>query len=315
MSDSRTEEVRLGYFSASAVSMLAHDTGIYRANGLSVIEEAVPSSPEQFRRLLSGEYDLVLTSPDNVLNYRLNCRNPLQQAADIRILAGVDMGMGLSVMAAPDVSSINDLRGRRIGVDVPDSGFAYALFEVLDRAGLHRHDYEVVTMGSTPRRASALAANECSATLLNAGYDLIAERAGARRLARVSDVLGPYPGTVLAARAEVVGQRSEVFQRFMAAWTSAVHATLDPANRLLVESDLARGLSAPSAIAAFAYQSVISSTEGLIPDGRVDPAGWRLLVDLRVASGGLDDNVNVGLLKTALPVVDTYRSPVPEENR
>jgi len=143
MSDSRTEEVRLGYFSASAVSMLAHDTGIYRANRLSVIEEAVPSSPEQFRRLLSGEYDLVLTSPDNVLNYRLNCRKPLQQAADIRILAGVDMGMGLSVMAAPDVSSINDLRGRRIGVDVPDSGFAYALFEVLDRAGLHRHDYEV----------------------------------------------------------------------------------------------------------------------------------------------------------------------------
>jgi ABC-type nitrate/sulfonate/bicarbonate transport system substrate-binding protein len=315
MSDSRTDEVRLGYFSASAVSMLAHHTGIYTASRLSVIEEAVPSSPEQFRRLLSGEYDLVLTSPDNVLNYRLNDRSPLPQAGDIRILAGVDMGLGLSVMAAPDVRSFNDLRGRRIGVDVPDSGFAYALFEVLDRAGLHRHDYEVISMGSTPRRASALAANECSATLLNAGHDLIAERAGARRLARVSDVLGPYPGTVLAARAEVVGQRSEVFQRFMAAWTSAVQATLDPANRLLVESDLARGLSAPSAIAAFAYQSVISSTEGLIPDGRVDPAGWRLLVDLRVASGGLDDNVNVDLLKTALPVVDTYRSPVPEENR
>jgi ABC-type nitrate/sulfonate/bicarbonate transport system substrate-binding protein len=315
MSDSRTEEVRLGYFSASAVSMLAHDTGIYRANRLSVIEEAVPSSPEQFRRLLSGEYDLVLTSPDNVLNYRLNCRKPLQQAADIRILAGVDMGMGLSVMAAPDVSSINDLRGRRIGVDVPDSGFAYALFEVLDRAGLHRHDYEVVTMGSTPRRASALAAIECSATLLNAGHDLIAEHAGARRLARVSDVLGPYPGIVLAVRAEVFGRRSALFERFMSAWTSAVHATLDPANRRLVDSELVRGLSAPRAIARSAYHTVISPTEGLIADGRVDPSGWRLLVDLRVASGGLGDDGDVDILRTTLPAVDTYWSPVPEENR
>jgi ABC-type nitrate/sulfonate/bicarbonate transport system substrate-binding protein len=306
MSYSRTEEVRLGYFSASAVSMLAHNTGIYRASRLSVSEEAVPSSPEQFRRLLSGEYDLVLTSPDNVLNYRINRHNPLGQTADIRILAGVDMGMGLSVMATPDVWSVNDLRGRRIGVDVPDSGFAYALFEVLDRAGLHRHDYEIVAMGSTPRRASALVANECSATLLNAGHDLIAERAGARRLIRVSAALGPYPGTVLAARAEVIAQRSELFQRFMAAWTSAVHATLDPSNRRLVESELARGLSVPPTIARSAYRTMISSTEGLIPDGRVDPSGWRLLVDLRVASGGLDDKVDADRLKAALPVVDTY---------
>ena len=58
MSDSSCEEVRLGYFSASAVSMLAHSTGIYNACQLSVLEEAVPSSPEQFRRLMSGGYDL-----------------------------------------------------------------------------------------------------------------------------------------------------------------------------------------------------------------------------------------------------------------
>jgi ABC-type nitrate/sulfonate/bicarbonate transport system substrate-binding protein len=307
MSDSGTDEVRLGFFSASAVSMLAQKGGLYRANRLSVTEEAVSSSPEQFRRLLSGDYDLVLTSPDNVLNYRLNDRNPLAQTADIRILAGVDMGMGLSLMAAPDVLRVDDLRGRRIGVDVPDSGFAYALFEVLDRAGLHRQDYEIVAMGSTPRRASALAANECSATLLNAGHDLIAEHGGARRLIRVSDALGPYPGTVIAARAEVIASRSELFERFMTAWTTAVRATLDPANRRLVESELARGLSAPPAIARSAYRTMTSSSEGLIPDGRVDPACWRMLVDLRVASGGLDHDVDVDLLKAAPPVVDTYR--------
>jgi hypothetical protein len=74
----------------------------------------------------------------------------------------------------------------------------------------------------------------------------------------------------------------------------------------VVESELARGLSVPPAIARSAYRTLTSSSEGLIPDGRVDPACWRMLVDLRVASGGLDDDVDVDLLKAAPPVVDTY---------
>jgi hypothetical protein len=53
----------------------------------------------------------------------------------------------------------------------------------------------------------------------------------------------------------------------------------------------------------------------LIPDGRFDPSGWRLLVDLRVASGGLDADIEVDLLRTTVPMVDTCRLPVPEENR
>ena len=315
MSGSTLDELRIGYFSANTVFMIAQSLGIFRAYRLTVFEDAVPSSTEQFRRLMAGEYDLVLTSPDNVLNYRVNSSNSLKELADIRILAGVDMGMGLSLLAAPDVSSIADLRGRSIGVDVPTSGFAYAMYEVLARAGLRRHEYEVLTLGATPRRAGALADGHCAATLLNSGHDLIAEDTGARRLARVSDALGAYLGAVLAARTEVIAERPGLFGRFLLAWREAVQATLDPLNRGFVEAQLAARLSTSPELARAIYQTAVSPAEGLIPDGQVDLSSWQLLVDLRLSWSGFDADVAPELLRTALPLVDTHVSAPPESKR
>lgn len=306
--------LRLGYFSASAVSLMAKDTGIYRAHGLSVTEDPVPSSTEQMRRLIGGHYDAVLTSPDNVLNYRVNASGPFGRS-DLRILAGVDMGLGLSIMGTPGLRTIADLAGKRVGVDVPNSGFAYALYEVLAKAGVPRGEYQVVTMGSTPRRAGALLAGDCDATLLNAGHDLLAEANGAVRLARVSSVLGPYPGTAIAAVAGAVAERPDLYAAFVAAWSEATRATLEPANREQVVSELADGLSAPAPVAQAAYDTVVGRREGLIPDGVLEPAGWRLLVDLRQASRGFDADVDVDLLRSEVPVSDTHTARTAEESR
>ena len=109
MPQAAPERVRLGYFSASIVAQLAQG-GPFGEHGLDVVAEPVPSSTEQFRRLRSGDYDLVLTSPDNVLNYRVNSSNPLGELIDVRILAGVDLGMGLSLMSVGDLETIAGLR-------------------------------------------------------------------------------------------------------------------------------------------------------------------------------------------------------------
>ena len=100
---------------------------------------------------------MALTSPDNVLAYRYNPRNPLGRLADARMVAAVDRGMGLGLYARPGLTAA-DLRGARVGVDVPVSGFALALYALADVLGVARDDYELVTLGSTPRRLEALLA-------------------------------------------------------------------------------------------------------------------------------------------------------------
>src|SRR5918992_2741569 len=151
--------VRLGLFSASAVTPVARSGGHFAAHGLAVAEEAVTSSRAQFHALLAGAYDLVLTSPDNVLAYRLDAANPLGGTHDVRIIAAVDRGLGLSLVGAPGVRTREDVRGRTVAVDVPGSGFAYTLYRLLATAGLRRDvDYRVESAGTTPRRREALLA-------------------------------------------------------------------------------------------------------------------------------------------------------------
>ena len=66
------------------------------------------------------------------------------------------------------------------------------------------------------------------ATLLNAGHEARAVRAGAHVLGVVSDVVRPYLGTVLATRADV---DTPALRALLAAWDDAERAVLAPENR------------------------------------------------------------------------------------
>lgn len=186
--------VELGTFTLSVVLEVSRRTGVLTDAGLEVVERPVPSSPAQFRSLIDGKLHVALTSPDNVLAYRFDPHNPLGELVNARILAGVDRGLGLGIWARPG-TEVEDLRGARGGVDVPDSGFALALFTLLERRGLGRDDYEVVKLGSTPRRLQALLDGECAVTMLGAGIELAAEAAGCTLIATVRDELRPYLAT------------------------------------------------------------------------------------------------------------------------
>lgn len=288
------QPVRLAYFSRSVVSAMATSRGLYDRAGLAVTEQAVTSSPAQFAGLRDGEHDLALTSPDNVAAYRLTEANPLGQRLDARIVLGVDAGMGLSVLAGPHITSLHDLAGRVVGVDVAESGFALALFAVMSDAGLESgRDYDIIELGSTPRRRVALLEGRCDATLLNAGHDIAAELAGCHRLARITDTISPYLGTVLAATGSWLERSDDVAGRFGDAWLAATAIVLDPAERGTVQPLLGEILGLPEAGAVAAYEVLVSERDGLVPDGRVDPAALHTVLRLRAQHGGPASGVDL----------------------
>lgn len=269
----------VGSFSPSVVLEVARRAGLLDGQGLAVEEVPVVSSPAQFRSLLDGELDAALTSPDNAIAYRFTVRNPLGVTADVRILAAVDRGLGLGLYARPGLTAA-DLRGARVGVDVPTSGFALALYELAASLGVDRDDYELVTLGSTPRRLEALLAGACDATMLNAGSELRAEAAGCELLASVAQVCPPYLGTVLA----VVGEdRLEPARRLGAALAAAAAGIVGGQLRALALAAAAARLDVSPTLAGRYVERLASPTEGLVPDGVVDPASLATLVRLRSA--------------------------------
>lgn len=230
-----------------------------------VTETLVSSSPAQFRALLDGTFDAVLTSPDNVLAYRFSPVNPLGVQAPVEMLAAIDRGMGLALYGDP--------AGARFGVDVPGSGFAFAMYALTESLGRSRDDYELVTLGSTPTRLRALLAGECDATMLNAGNELHAEAAGFRPVLSVAGACGPYLGTVLAAL--------EPVPWLAAALTGVAAQIVAGEHDAIVVGEAASALGFDEVLAERYLKRLRSPTEGLVPDGKIDRASLETLVGLR----------------------------------
>jgi ABC-type nitrate/sulfonate/bicarbonate transport system substrate-binding protein len=280
--------LRVGVFSPSVLLRLAARTGALDRHGLLVTESPVDSSPAQFRALLAGEIDAALTSPDNVVAYRLVPENPLGATADVRIVLGVDRGLGLALYGRRGLTSAADLRGGVVGVDVRTSGFAFAAYEILGRRGLAiGRDYRVREMGSTPRRLEALLASDCDATMLNAGNDLRADDAGLPRLGRVVDVSSPYLGTVLA-----VAGGPTVAVRALAAALREAGAQLRAGNTTEAALREAEAIGLTPELAHRYVERLLDPDEGLVVDLPSHLAGLTPVIALRRrhSPGGLDDH-------------------------
>jgi aerobic-type carbon monoxide dehydrogenase small subunit (CoxS/CutS family)/ABC-type nitrate/sulfonate/bicarbonate transport system substrate-binding protein len=276
--------LRLGTFSPSVLLEVARVTGGLQAAELAVQEVPATSSPAQFAELLAGDLDAALTSPDNVLAYRFVAGNPLGRTGDVRVLAAVDRGLGLSLFAAPGRAPTG-LRGGTLAVDVPGSGFAFVAVELLARLGLHAGaDCPVEALGATPRRADALLAGRCAVTVLNAGSDLRAEAAGARRLARAT-TLGPYLGTALAAHGPMVESDGGALAALAGVLTGTAARLVAGELHDVAHAAAVRRLRLDDESASRYVATLTDPGEGLVPDGRVDRAALGTLVELRNRHG------------------------------
>lgn len=272
-----TTRLTVGKFSPSVVMAVARRTGRLREQGLEVDEVAVESSPAQFRSLLAGELDIALTSPDNVVAYRFSPGNPLGRTADVRIVSAIDRGLGLALYGRPGLGA-DQLRGSTVGVDVPTSGFALAMYRLLESLGVGRDEYDIVALGSTPRRVKALIAGDCDATMLNAGNELVAEAAGCTALGTVAEVCAPYLGTVVCTAGPDHVADAEALTRALAASIDDIcdgavdDVVTDAAQELLgLSPDLTRRYVA----------RLVDPTEGLVRGAMVDEAGLRTVIELR----------------------------------
>jgi ABC-type nitrate/sulfonate/bicarbonate transport system substrate-binding protein len=267
-----------GTFSPSVLLDVARRTGRLSDAGLEVTEVPVASSPGQFRSLIDGEIDVAFTSPDNVLAYRFSPTNPLGGLLDVGIVSGIDRGLGLALYGRPGLGLTKQLRGARVGVDVPVSGFALAMYAITESLGVSRGQYELLALGSTPRRLAALLAGDCDATMLNAGNELLAEDAGCVRLASVADVCPPYLGTVTA----VAGEARLAEARDLGAALSATIADIrsGAVDDVAVAQAAARLDVSPEPARRY-VERLRDPAEGLLPGAEVDPVGLETVAALR----------------------------------
>jgi ABC-type nitrate/sulfonate/bicarbonate transport system substrate-binding protein len=291
--------VRVGYFSTSLPLMAAQAKGYFADEGIAISTFQVRSSVQMFQRVRDGLMDVAFSSPDNPVNYRLNPHNAVGQALDVTMILGADEGLDLSVVSRTGFADFESLRGKRIGVDAPDSGYAYVLYDILAQHGLVKGvDYSLVIIGGTPLRLAALRAGTIEATLLNADSFVRARSEGMNVLAPVSDIASPYLGSVASAPNAWLQANPGVAVGFVRAYVRGQAWAMDPANHDEAIALLETLPNTPAPIAEAIYAQLNGDPTGLIANARLDRTGLLNVIRLRDENGGFETAQNLKNLDT-----------------
>lgn len=265
--------------------------GELAALGLDVTLALTNSSAQQLAALAEGDYDLIHTAPDNVVNYDTNPaafgHDPVSAPPRAVMLMGGSNGP-LTVYARSDIAAAAALQGQPVGVDNPTSGFALVLRDLLARAGLELgRDYQFVTAGGTGARLGGLLEGKFAATILYPPFDAEAEAAGCHPLASSTTTYPAYASQALAAPEPWVAQHPELLTRYITALLRALRWIYDPANRAAAEALIATepALGVAPAAAAHALAAFVNPLTGFGQDAALFDAGLAQVIALRAQYG------------------------------
>jgi ABC-type nitrate/sulfonate/bicarbonate transport system substrate-binding protein len=310
--------LNVGVFSRSPVVSVADYQGFLAAQNVSVTFVQVAGSTDQFTQLSSGATDLIMTASDNVANYRLNASNALHRTLPVQIVAATDGGYNLQLFATPGTPSVESLRGRTLGVDATNSGFAFLAYDILAQHGLTAPtkqadgsylspDYTISPIGGVFNRYTNItgslgATRTVDATLLSNGFDILGADHGLVGFEDVRDVTNPYLSGVVAGLDPWLSAHRCETVRFVRALEAAARYATDPANAATVTADIAKdqpGFAGPDFAPKY-YQVTVDPTIGQYRNLEIDPRGLYDVLALRKKYAGFDGPQSIALLSTPL---------------
>jgi ABC-type nitrate/sulfonate/bicarbonate transport system substrate-binding protein len=230
-----TRVLRLNTFSRVSTLLAAQQRGYLEEEGLALDVDDAVASRSQMEGLLSGRWDVVHTNADNIMKFRA-LGHP-----GLAIFLVLDTGIAQKLVVSPDVTDWPDLRGRAVGVDAPDSGYAFVLYELLRLNGLEPRDYEVVPLGATGYRLQGLQDGKVAAGLLSHHHEATAVDEGFRIMADTRAHFGGHPGVTAATTSAWARANAEALQGYVTALLRAAEWAMDPAHREDVVQVIAAG--------------------------------------------------------------------------
>jgi len=202
--------VRIGYVSRSILDMpyiIARDRGLFREEGLEpelIFMKAAQTVPA----MLSGGVDFGTATGTAVA--------AAVSGVDVRIVFALTDKPSFDLIAAPGITSVQQLRGKKLGIT------AYgALAEILARQILiaNKVPADQVTflpMGTSDVTYLALKAGTIDGTMLQIPQTFLAQDDGFRKLAAGADVYRAVQGGLTTTKA-IISERPELVTRMIRA--------------------------------------------------------------------------------------------------
>jgi NitT/TauT family transport system substrate-binding protein len=244
---------------------LTREKGFYRAEGLDV--DYVIMRPQiAMQALIAGDvgYTTALGS-----TLRAAFRN-----IPLRVVMTIADKPLFALMARPGISSVEELKGKLLGV----SSFG-ASTDTYARALLRRYklvpnqDVKILALGGGTARIAAMETGAIDAALIEAPYNVMLERKGFRKILFVGDLI-PSPLSGFSTRLEKIQKQPDEIQRLVRATLRGIQFAKsnkqDAVRSIMKWSEMDQGLAEGS------YDMAVSSWSST---GAASPQGIQVALE------------------------------------
>jgi NitT/TauT family transport system substrate-binding protein len=172
--------------------IVAQDFGFFGAEGLDVKTVLIRGGPTAMAALVGGGVDYTLVA--GVAAVRAIAQN-----APMQIISGLQPYMDYTLLGAKNIRTVNDLKGKVVGVTGPGGIAEFAAVEGLAKKGLVRdRDYQILYgVGNSPSRAQALESGKIQASPFSFLERLELEKKGFPTLFDIGSAIPGFPFVVI----------------------------------------------------------------------------------------------------------------------
>jgi NitT/TauT family transport system substrate-binding protein len=260
---------------------VAEAHGLFARHGVAVETENSANSEEVRAKLASGRGDLVYMAVDNaVAMVELDHQ-------DVTIVMGGE-GSQNELMAQPEIKSTQDLRGKTLLVDAPNTAYALQMKKILLLSEMQAgRDYELKAYGATPQRLAAMRENNSfAASMLGPPSSVAAKHSGFVSLGSVQESIGPYQASGFFCQRAWAQEHRNALIAFLAAVIEAQRWLMAPENKQSVVESMTKEMRLAPDIAAESYASLMNRPGGYAKDAAFDLQGFQNVLKLRAEIEG-----------------------------
>lgn len=212
------DKLRIGYGAPSVtMSMLwiTKEGKLFEKNGLDVEVLYLESALVQ-RALIAG--NIAFGEMTGSL-----MAAPKLQGADLVMVAGFLNHLLYRLVARPEIKTVADLKGKRVGVSRFGAGADRATRLLLTKLGLNpEKDVVLIQIGGGPTRVAALSAAAIDATILEPPDHKRLQEAGMRVLANMEEMRIPFQHTGLVTTRSQIAQSPDLARRVVKSFVEGI---------------------------------------------------------------------------------------------
>ena len=199
-----------------AVVWLAKEAGSFQRHGLDVELIYISTGTKMVQALVGGDIKIGQVGGAAPLGARL-------RGAEVKIVAVAYNTLALSLITQPDIRSMADLKGKRVGISRFGSNTDFGMRYLLKKHSIPDREVTFLQFGEAQAIFAALQSGTIQGGILSYPTTAAAIRKGFRELVDFSDIGPEFPNSNVVVTDRFLQTQPDIVRRFLMGYGEGIH--------------------------------------------------------------------------------------------